>query len=325
MTRRRVGVAVLGLVAVPLLAGCGRAEQDRDRAVAALAQTEKQARSFAYTDVAAGTRTVVDGSIADDLRYRLDASIGGTHAASEVVVDDAVALQLSDPRLLKGSIPAELAGGKWVVDKSAAATLASGGGAGQIVGRDPLYDSLAVVQYVRDAVDRAQTVRRLNPDSETYRPKYDPFPRPQAGQLRYDLVPPPLPPRQGDNGLQAQQTPDVAFFRQMSIYVAGGVVVGVRERISVEAQLLDPASNLEIRLGDFVQVRDGASTREQSRALLAYLNKRLPGSGRPPIRERTMEVSFRPRGNAAIELPADATPADISAITQYGQVLHEAG
>jgi hypothetical protein len=321
----------------------------------AIDRTQALARDFTYTEKAGGHTTVVKGSIHDDLRYSVASTVDGAPGASEVVVDDSRALRVSDGSLLTrmashpsvpggagpapgvqvgagalpsppAQIPPDLTAGRWVVDKAGASAFGVGASLNaRDVGRNPLLDAITALEYVRGATNQAQDVARFNPESETYRPKLDPFPRPRSGVLRYDVVPLALKPRShGPGGSLEVTVPDTAFFRLMAIYVQDGVIVEVREKIDIEARLKDPQSNLQARLGEFVSVPPGTSTGKQGSALLAKLNASLPTLGKPPVRLRELDLSFTNLGHSGIvTLPADSSPGDLSAVGAHGQVLFE--
>jgi hypothetical protein len=363
------------------LAGCTKLDQGKARVDSAIDRTEQLAREFTYSEKAGSHSTVVTGSVQDDLRYSVAATVDGTAAASEVVVDDARAMRVADASLLQnltvtgagarlpavaitgvpvaaggspspaagatpaasptaGSIaeqvngpaatvpagvPGALQSGLWVVDKAGAAALTAGANQVQVVGKNPLLDALTSLEYVRTAVDQASDVAKFNPESETYRPKLDPFPRPAAGTTRYDVVPPILKPRSKNGSGQLQLSlPDTTFFRLMAVYVKDGVVVEVREKIDIVLRLEDVQSNLQARLGDFVKVGQGASVQTQASALETTLNRQLPLAGKPPIRLRELEVRFANLGHPApVAVPDGAVPGDLSGVGAHGQLLYE--
>ena len=356
---RRLAAALLMLLAGGLLSGCARVAQDRDHVLSAIDGTERLSRSYTYAVSADGHSVSATAVIADDFRYRVDASRDGHPVASEIVDDDALALRFdsdgalsatgytmlggsavpqspanhggassaTDANVGAGSAAPQLPANRWLVDPKGAASLAQQPPPTRSSG-DPLADSLGALEYVRAAVIQAQTVRRYNPQSESYRPKLDPFPAPAAGIIRYDLVPQDLPPREqvgtGNIGL-ANRAPGVPFFRLMAIYVEHGLVREVREQIAVEPRLLDSESNLAARLGDFAPgVPSSAPVERQGRLLLAAVNRQLRHGGQAPVEPRTMHLTFTTLGSAApIALPQDATPTDLSALGVHGLLLYE--
>ena len=335
------------LVPMLLLAGCTKVDQSKAIVLSAIERTEQLARQFTYTDSAGGHTTVVKGDVQDDFRYSLAATVDGRAAASEVVDDDARAMQVTDKSLLPklasaaasapvtvvsgqvtstpAAVPAALSSGQWVVDQAGAVGLAATSSLDQPVGTNPLFDALTALEYVKTAVSAGADVTKFNPESETYRPKLDPFPHPSGDTLRYDVVPPILQPKSTGAGGQLQLSlPDNTFFRLMAIYVRDGMVVDVREKIDIVTRLEDVQSNLEARIGDFVNVPSSATLQQQAGALLYTLNRQLPRIGRPPIRLRDMELDFTSLGSAQpVSLPQNATTGSLAAVDAHGQLLYE--
>jgi hypothetical protein len=371
------------------LTGCTKVDQSKARVMDAIDKTEQLAREFTYSDSAGGHTASVAGVVQDDLRYSVVASIDGKPAASEVVVDDARALQVTDAGLLKNltnahagtaaaspaaatpapsspaspaspaasssaspspspspppspppsaaalggvqapaapaPVPEALRLGQWVLDKAGASGLIASSSAGQPVGSNPLFDAITALEYLRTSVNAGSDVTKFNPESETYRPKLDPFPRPASDTVRYDVVPPTLPVRSSGAGGQLQTAiPDTPFFRIMAIYVKNGVVVEAREKIDIVTRLEDPQSNLETRLGDYVNVPASASLQEQAAALQVALDHRLAQLAKPQLRLRQMELKFTSLGHsAAVSLPDGATEASLSGVDAHSQLLYE--
>ena len=326
----------LSFVAVALpLAGCTTVQQDKDKVLAAIDATTQLSRSYTYSTFVAGHTTVVSGTIQDDFRYQVDEHVDGTAVASEVVSDDSRAVRLtasaaSAMARAEGGNPtaaASLRAGQWLLDPSGAGSLTEYSTPVQ-PGADPLADSLTVLTYVRTAVIQAKTVQQWNPQSENYRPKLDVFPPPASGAHRYDLVPPDLPARVevGTGNVGVRNTvPNTPFFRLMAIYVKDGLVQQIREQIAVEPRLLDSESNLEARLGDYVQgVSADAPVSQQVSALLRAINHQLSLEGQPLVRPGTMSLTFSGLGNArSVSLPATATQVDLSSLGSYGLLLFE--
>jgi hypothetical protein len=380
------------------LTACTKVDQSKARVIDAIDRTEQVARQFTYTDSSGGHTASVAGVVQDDLRYSLVASIDGTPAASEIVVDDARALQVTDAGLLKnltsaragapavnpaaaappasptgspsaspapssspssapssspspapsaspspspsasaaalGGVPAPVApapvpealrSGQWVLDKTGASGLTASSSANQTVGANPLFDAITALEYLRASVNAGSDVTKFNPESETYRPKLDPFPRPASDTLRYDVVPPTLPVRSSGAGGQLQTSiPDTPFFRIMAIYVKNGLVVDAREKIDIVTRLEDPQSNLEARLGDYVNVPSGASLQVQAAALQVSLNHQLAQLAKPRLRLRQMELNFTSLGqSAAVSLPTGAVEASLTGVDAHSQLLYE--
>lgn len=365
---RRALALILTITSAVVVTGCAKVDQGRDKVIQALDRTEQMARDFMYTEEAGGHRTVVTGSVEDDLRYRVEATVDGSPAGSEIVLDDARALRVTDPALLArmtavkagfgagtpapvpttsaspapgasaspapgaspspaavAAVPDALKSGGWVVDKKGATTVVATSGLSDVVGANPLADSITALEYIRRALREAQSVDKFNPESETYRPKLDPFPRPAAGVVRYDLVPRVLKAsNKGGNGQLEREVPDNAFFRVMSLYIRDGVIIEAREKIDVELRLRDPQSNLEARVGDYAKMPDGTSLHDQVGPVLTALNTQLTRTGRPPIRQRTLDLQFTSLGHSGtVELPAGATEGSLAAVAPHGQLLYE--
>jgi hypothetical protein len=335
------GFASILIGAALLASGCTQVAQQKDKLLAALDHTEQVARTFTYAENANGHKTVITGTVADDLRYRLDASIDGQPAASEVVDDDARAVELSSaagaallvPQRAQNGTNVQTPGstfpeGKWLEDPNGASSLLLAA-TRHTPGQDPFGDALTALEYVRFAISQAVTVQVYNPDSESYRPKLDVFPAPPAGVIRYDLTPPDLPPRQrvgtgGNIGL-LNQVPGVPFFRIMAVYVRNGLIVDVKEEVSILPRLADPQSNLESRLNDFTSAASQSSPLNvQAAALQFSINRRLAINGQPQIRPRVLDLSFGSLGHApAVALPQGAAQVDMSNLGTLGLVLYE--
>ena len=359
---------VCAAVSALVLTGCTKVDQSKTHVLDAIDKTEQLAREFTYTDNSGGHTATVSGVVQDDLRYSVAASIDGKPAASEIVVDDARALQVTDPTLLSNltsaragvaaanpaaiapaatpaaspspsaaalggvqapappaPVPEALRLGQWVLDKAGASGLTASSTGGQQVGRNPLLDAITALEYLRASVNAGSDVTKFNPESETYRPKLDPFPHPSSDTVRYDVVPPALPVRSAGAGGQLQTAiPDTPFFRIMAIYVKNGLVVDAREKIDIVTRLEDPQSNLETRLGDFVNVPADASLQVQAAALQVSLNHQLARLAKPQLRLRQMELRFTSLGHAgAVALPDGASEASLSGVDAHSQLLYE--
>lgn len=225
-------------------------------------------------------------------------------------------------------VPAALTAGQWVIDTTGASTLTEASIPSDQPVQDPLLQSLQILKYTQTAVDAAFAVVKFNPESISYRPKLDPFPRPASGVDRYDLIPPPLRPRQRGAGAgfgSLQQLPDLTFFRTMSVYVQGGRVIAVRERISPELRLIDPTSNLEARISDYgINLPRHESIPRQGDYLLAAINRQRAFLHQAPIVRRDTWVQFFDLGTPhAIALPYGAVQGALTGLGVPGQVLFE--
>lgn len=308
---------------------CTRIGTQKQTVSTALYRTETLARSFTYTEQTADT-TLVRGTIADDYRYGVDAFVNGRALGSEITHDDARALRTTQPvhyngQGAKGAAPivAALSAGKWVVDPTGANSLWNSMPPNYSVGTQPIFDALSVLKYARAAMSEASDVVLFNPESQTYRPKFDPFPRPASGVIRYDVVAPALKPRD-QSSLQSAQIPGSRYFRQMALYVRGRRVVEIREQISVKATLADPRSHLAARVGDYGIVLSQGSIGEQANYVLNALDTTAQRLGQPPLRERTLDVRFENLGRPGnVELPAGATRGSLRGADPFGQILYE--
>jgi hypothetical protein len=149
-------------------------------------------------------------------------------------------------------------------------------------------------------MDEAAFVVKFNPESPDYRPAEDPFPPPreQDGEIRYDLVRPPLPRRsQGAN----QAVPDTNNFRKMSVYVRGGTVVRVVEDIDVVGRLDDLAELYDADLPT------DKPPRELAAIVIDVINVLRRGQGNEPIQIRTMSAEISDVGKTLrTEIPRAA-------------------
>jgi hypothetical protein len=345
LIRRLLATALI--LAAALGGACTRAVTEKDRLLAAIDSTEKLARTFDYQETAAGHRVDVRGVVHDDFRYSEDATLDGQPLAQQVVYDDARAFRIEDPQQLAAflsvshagyssqdasaaiaSLPAALKQGRWVVDPKGVVGLSQPSSIPD-PGVDPLVDALASLEYARRSINQASDVQLYNPQSENYRPALDPFPRPPSGVLRYDLVPPDLPPRQvaggaGANAAVQNQVPGVPFFRLMAFYVKDGVVQQVRESISIDRRLNDSQSNLQVRISDFAKIPGGASEHLESILLLRSLNAQLAQTNQSLIRPRDMVFTLGNLGRPQpVELPAGAATGSLSVLGEADQPLYE--
>jgi hypothetical protein len=280
-------------------------------------------RTFTYVE-RASLPNVIHGMIADDYRYRVDGAVRGRLPISEIVVDDARAVKISKGVYASSSgVPT----GRWLVDPHGANNLFTAAAAARAPD-DPVFDSLDALRYVRRAMGEAAAVQLFNPESQDYRPKFDPFPRPAKGVQRYDLVAPALSVRDPTTSAgRARQLPGVRYFRRMSIYVSRGIVRDIRERISVEAMLDDPRSRLAARIGDYGITLPAGSTRRQAQVIVRAVNALAARTAQPGVRERDLHVRFAyPQTRMNVALPAEAQRVKFSSFGQLfpnSQLLYE--
>lgn len=201
--------------------------------------------------------------------------------------------------------------GRWVLDAHGAPTLVPAR-PGAANGFDPALEAIQVFEYTEAAIRQAESVVKFNAEDVSYKPKEDPFPRPEAGVIRYDLRPAPLP-RPGTGGSVNQAVPDVRNFRKMSIYVKAGIVQAVRETIDVKS-----------RLNDFVRLYGAklprtATLDQQAQFAIDVTNSIRKGQGQEPIAIRTMSATFSDIGGPlSVVLPADTVSGDLSLLADLG-------
>lgn len=314
MRRVFAAVALLAL----LTTGCKKVGTKKEEVGAAIYKTETVPRTYVYQEDASDKATV-RAQIADDYKYSLTGRFG-RYYADEVVVDDARAQRSNDARFYEGSLKT----GSWVVDPKGANELWSHPSATLKMGDNPLYDALSVLRYVRTAIGEASDVVLFNPESQDYRPKFDPFPRPESGTERYDVVAPALKPRDASTAVgQTSQLPGIRYFRRMALYVRDGRVVEIRERVSVYSALSDPRSHIAARIGDYGITLPKGSLRVQARYLTDAMNSTAQRLGLPEIRERSLDVKYVNFGaTPTIHLPSGSR-ASLRTFNSLGQVLYE--
>lgn len=337
-------------VLLALASGCTRQNERKDELSAALYRTETKPRIFTLTERTAAPTSPrgissfeMRGIIEDDYRYRVDGYTNGKLFGSEVVVDDARALRVRAEEPVKATDPqtralllsieaipaetrAELLDGEWLIDRNGANALfeAKENVPGQSTAE---FDrALGVLQQVRGAMGEAAAVQLFNPESQDYRPKFDPFPAPEEDTLRYDLVPPVLTPRDPTTASgRAQQLPGLRYFRRMSVYVRDGVVHQVRARVSVEDMLNDPRSRLAARIGDYgITLPDDASVAARAQYLMDTLNATAVRLQQPRVIDHETTVTFGPLGpDDVVKLPTEAHHGNLARVRQNSQVLYE--
>ena len=228
------------------------------------------------------------------------------------------------------SIPAELRAevldGKWLIDRHGANALFDAAGSTDRGSKAPRDQVLGILPYIRAAMGEAAAVQLFNPESQDYRPKFDAFPRPSDGVIRYDLVPPVLTPRDPTTASgRAQQLPGTRYFRRLSVYVEDGVVREIRERISIEDMLNDPRSRLAARIGDYgITLDENAAARDQATQILETLNATAARLQQRPVLIGDLVVRFASlRPGQAVRLPSDATRGSLAGVRENAQILYE--
>jgi hypothetical protein len=320
------GLGLAAAVIALLTSACQRQDERKDELAAALYETESLSRSFSYEErqhaEGALHETDVRGVIVDDYRYELVSTLDGERLVSEVVVDDARALRAGKAATSTGF---DAAVDRWFVDPKGANNLFPS--TSKRID-DPVFDALEALRYVRRAMGEAAAVVKFNPESPDYRPKFDPFPRPEGDVARYDLLPPELTPRDPSATSGQGQVPGPRYFRRLSVYVSGGVVREVRERISVEDMLNDPRSRLAARIGDYgITLPENATVRVQADHITKAINDVALRLSQPTFRIRDLRVRFDGFGEQhAVELPAGAEKtnfARLGDVVSNEQILYE--
>lgn len=278
-----------------LVAGIACQNSDAEDTVRrVLSRTENANLVYQYKEETASVLIEVRGVIEDTFRHHEYLYIDGVEVAEQIMNDDSIAVKVLDLAAVpgggaisadasQGEVVAALLRGEWVVDPFGAPSLARPPEGAATVGMNPMTDALNVISYFSQAIDAAAGVILFNPDSIDYRPKEDPFPRPnkEQGETRYDLVRPPLP-RQDD-----QTLPGPAPFRRMSFYVKEGMLTKVSEDINI-------SSHEDIKR---------AHQNGRPEYLLDMEKAVRAGEGTERVRERSMEWLVIQRGNVAISWP----------------------
>lgn len=293
-------------------------------------RTERLARAFVVQDQA-GTRTEVAGLIEDDFRYKARLKVNGATVADEVVKDDALAARFVQPDALPqflnpdaavtsattpstpGQIPVLVAlrTRRWVIDPVGAPQPERVASDRRAQGDDPVYDAMTVLQFARDAVNRAVGVQIYSRDriEPVYKPSEDPFSKPSNDSpiKRYDLAPPKLPPAaRGAGG--TQELPEIAHFRKMVIYVRDNRVFRIEEVIDVESKLDDLIERFNLPKDTTAQ-----------EAIFA-INAVRKGSGNDPIRVRRLRVEFSRYGEPLkVDMPTEAVEGSLTVLRYRGR------
>ena len=309
---RRLAVVVAIAVAV-VSPGCTKLKGERDRLGSIIYRTESLGRAFSGTDDDGTHHFRISGVISDDYRYRIASTVDGLESSSMVVVDDARAVR-------NGT-------GGWQVDPHGATNLfaATANTVVRVPTANRFKDMLQILKYVRTAIGEAATVVKFNPDSQDYRPKFDPVPKPSKDVLRYDIVPPTLAPRDPTTAAgNAAQLPGVRYFRKMAIYVRDDLVVQVREHVSISDTLRDPRSRLASRIGDYnITPPQDATIHEQATYIEQAVNATARRIGQPGVRIHDLDVRFSHLGERMpVTLPT-GTKANLKTFDSDGQILFE--
>lgn len=312
MNRRNLVLVLCASLVMSSLGACGKNEDFEDELRAAMRRTEAQPRAFFYTDETGRQKVAVRGAVEDDFRYRARVEVDDRPTLDEVASDDVLADRLLDPERLamfvsktptaaaEPNVVQALKNQTWVVDPGGAPSLIAGAKEERKVGDDFVVDSLNVFRYVEQAIIDSPVPRvvRFNPESISYRPKEDPFPRPVKGVLRYDLTRSRVPRRSENGGNQS--VPSTSVFRKMSVYVKDGQVVEIREFIDIGARLNDLRKNFGIDLSKSTSV-DAAIAE-----VVTGINAVRKGQGLDLLRPRRMRARFTDIGTkTSVEVPTE--------------------
>lgn len=338
--RRLIAIALaLGSCAVGL-SGCSKANQDREKVLAALRRTEQLSGRFVYDEKTSSADTTVKGVIADDYRYKSELDVNGTPTVEEAVVDDAVADHFIDPlsvpllarRTAGGALlapPADdaqagksgisvidaLQTQRWVIDATGAPAVIGASGSHPL-GQDPIYDARTAFLYTEAAVSQAEAVRKYDSESidPTYKSADDPFPKPKHGArlLRYDLAPRPIPRKDATSGGSNQRVPEVGTVRRMVVYVENGLVVRIMEVVNLDWKINEIRRNYSLSLTGSLQ--------QQAQEALAGINAVRQGQGTDLIRARQMDFQFVDPGKSFdVALPTQAVYGPLHLLVNRGQ------
>jgi hypothetical protein len=227
---------------------------------------------------------------------------------------------------------AALQAGSWVLDKRGALDLVIKRRSGSDLGQDPVLDALTVLTYVDRSIDQARDVAIFNPDALDYRPAEDPFPQPDRrhGEIRYDLIPPDLPPRDATVNSEQQRIqnlPQLPYFRKLSVYVRSGVVESVREAVSVKARLQQANNDVLQRLDEVgVHIASNLSVDRQADAVAIGLERFRKQTLGDPIRVREMSLDLGALdGGEKVQLPDGSVDGSLGSSLVRGQVLQQRG
>jgi flavin-binding protein dodecin len=243
MNRLLTALTVAAVLILPACSG-GTKESDEDALLRFLAATERTPHAFEYTEKVKDQTAVVEGQVADNLRYQAQLKVNGAEAAGAVVNDDSIAIRFINPSLVPALVQGSqvvadaLRAGKWVVDPQAAPPLLAPvtKEGGMVVGRNAILDAVYIFQYARRSINEAFEVVEFNEDDISYQATDDPFrndkPNREAGVRRYDIHAPFLP-RRNQRGT-ASALPTTANFRWMIFFVREGKVIRIEEKVNYE-------------------------------------------------------------------------------------------
>jgi hypothetical protein len=327
--RRLLGLIVVASVAVTGLSACARDKDEKILLNRIIDRTERLARAFVVQD-RAETRVEVAGLIEDDFRYKARLKVNGVSIADEVAKDDALAARFLEPEAVPrflnpdaavaaatsatpGQVPVLVAlrTRRWVLDPVGAPQPERVAADRRVQGDDPVYDALTVLQFARDAVNRARYVQKYSEDriDPVYKQDEDEFFQPgnDSPITRYDLSPPPFPNASRGSGAR-QDLPETAHFRKMVIYVQDERVTRIEEVIDVESKHDDMIEAFRL---------DKDTTARQA---IFAINAVRKGSGSEPIRVRRLTVEFSKFGEPlTVDMPTEAVEGSLTVLRYRGR------
>lgn len=212
---------------------------------------------------------------------------------------------------------------KWVVDPVGAPVLPSVGSASEALATTPFLRPLLMIAAVRQEVDRLDPkgLKKWSKDdlSPAFKPKDDPFPKPEDGVDRYDIYQAPLPQLTATSKQSRPEPPEDDALRKLAIYIKDGKVIAIRENFDVLDRLEDLARLYQIPL----QLKTGTGTQMEQR--IGQLIVELVQQERPvPYRVHEEELLlFYPDTAPVIELPKPHVTADLSLFPGQGKLRTE--
>ena len=213
---------------------------------------------------------------------------------------------------------AALQAGKWVIDPKGAPTLPTVGTSAEKLATTPFLRPLLMLQAVRAEVDQTQYqfVKKYSKDdlSPLFKPEDDPFPLPEAGEIRYDVGQPPLPAVDATSQDSRPKAPEDVSLRKLAVYVRDGKVTAIRENYDILDKLEKIAQLYMIPL----KLDKSAGTVTQQRIGQLLIN--LIQAEKPvPYRVHEEQLLLKyPDTRPEITLPKPAVEADLSLLPGEG-------
>lgn len=369
--RRLVPVLLAALAAAGLLNGCALKLDYRPQLHAYIQHTEALARAYSYAVQYGSHHAVVQVRVDDDFRYQATYTRDGRPESTEIVSDDARALQVSDPALLVrfqkggssgpaqparsvtapvGTVPVggfiapgqavdpaalnSVASGQWVEDPSGAYGILKPPATSKPLapGVDQVGDALRVLSNLDSYIGslNAGDIVPYNPEAGYYFKDLDPFPKPTAGEQRFDIaLSAGLPARSALNDSPEQRRqaiPPASYFESDAIYVRNGAIASIRESVNVALRLRLPDQDIVARLQDAAiklpSNIGSLSIDRQAQVLDGVLNKFYASQQADPLVQRYAVVEFNQLGQVApIILPPAPIKASLYGIFDRGQIL----